>query len=105
IAQVLELTDDAIRRNEIVLRTELADELPRVHGDRVQLQQVLVNLILNAIDAMSAIEDRPRELAIASRHDGPDAVLVEVRDAGPGIDPQHASQVFEPFYTTKSDGL
>jgi PAS domain S-box-containing protein len=105
ITQVIELTADEIRRNEIVLRTDLADGLPRVEGDRVQLQQVLVNLILNAIDAMSPIKDRPRELTIVSRRDGADAVLVEVRDAGPGIDPEHAAQVFEPFYTTKSDGL
>jgi PAS domain S-box-containing protein len=105
IAQVIELADDEIRRNGIVLRTVLADGLPPVHGDRVQLQQVLLNLILNAIDAMGPMEDRPRELTIVSRRDGADAVLVEVRDAGPGIDPEHAAQVFEPFYTTKSDGL
>ena len=105
IAQVIELTADEIRRNGIVLRTELADGLPPVHGDRVQLQQVLLNLILNAIDAMGPIENRPRELTIVSRGDGGDAVLVEVHDAGPGIDPKQAAQVFEPFYTTKSDGL
>jgi signal transduction histidine kinase len=105
IAQVIELTADEIRRNEIVLRTVLADGLPPVHGDRVQLQQVLLNLILNAIDAMGRIENRSRELTIVSRRDGAEAVLVEVLDAGPGIDPEHAAQVFEPFYTTKSDGL
>ena len=102
---MIELAADEIRRNDIVLRTELAEGLPRVDGDRVQLQQVLLNLILNAIDAMSPIQDRPRELTIVSRRDGADAVLVEVRDAGPGIDPEHTAQVFEPFYTTKSDGL
>ena len=105
IAQVIELAADEIRRNDIVLRTELAEGLPRVDGDRVQLQQVLLNLILNAIDAMSPIQDRPRELTIASRPDDTDAVLVEVRDTGPGIDPEQAAQMFEPFYTTKSDGL
>ena len=105
IAQVIELAADEIRRNGIVLRTELAEGLPRVEGDRVQLQQVLLNLILNAIDAMSPIRDRARELTIVSRRDGPDAVLVEVRDTGPGLDPERAAQVFEPFYTTKSDGL
>jgi PAS domain S-box-containing protein len=105
IAEVIELTADEIRRNGIVLRTELSDGLPPVHGDRVQLQQVLLNLILNAIDAMGPIEDRPRELTIVSRGDGGDAVLVEVRDVGPGIDPERAAKVFEPFFTTKSDGL
>jgi len=105
IAQVIELAVDEIRRNDIVLRTELADGLPRVDGDRVQLQQVLLNLILNAIEAMSAIIHHPRELTIVSRRDGPHNVLVEVCDAGPGIDPAHAARVFEPFYTTKPDGL
>src|SRR4030095_12875002 len=97
IAQVIEFTADEIRRNGIVLRTELADGLPPVHGDRVQLQQVLLNLILNAIDAMGSIENRRRELTIVSRGDGGDAVLVEVHDAGPGIDPKQAAQIFEPF--------
>jgi PAS domain S-box-containing protein len=105
IAQVIELAADEIRRNGIVLRTQLADGLPRVQGDRVQLQQVLLNLILNAIDAMSPIRDRAPELTIVSGMDGPDAVLVEVRDTGPGLDREHAAQVFEPFYTTKPDGL
>jgi PAS domain S-box-containing protein len=105
VAQVIELAADEVRRNGIVLRTELADGLPRVEGERVQLQQVLLNLILNAIDAMSPIRDRARELTIVSRRDGPDTVLVEVRDTGPGLDPERAAQVFEPFYTTKSDGL
>ncbi|HEV3008853.1 MAG TPA: ATP-binding protein, partial [Burkholderiales bacterium] len=67
--------------------------------------QVLLNLILNAIDAMSPLRDRARKLTIASRPDGADTVLVEVRDTGPGLDPERAAQVFEPFYTTKSDGL
>jgi signal transduction histidine kinase len=105
IAQVIELAADEIRRNGIVLRTELAKGLPRVEGDRVQLQQVLLNLILNAIDAMSPIRDRARELMIVSRRDGPDAVLVEVRDTGPGLEPEHAERLFEPFFTTKAEGL
>jgi len=105
ISQVIELAADEIRRNGIVLRTELAEALPRVEGDRVQLQQVLLNLILNAIDAMSPIRDRARELTIVSRRDGRDAVLVEVRDTGPGLEPGHAERLFEPFFTTKAEGL
>jgi len=65
----------------------------------------LLNLILNAIDAMSPIRDRARELTIVSRRDGRDAVLVEVRDTGPGLEPGHAERLFEPFFTTKAEGL
>jgi PAS domain S-box-containing protein len=105
IAQVIELAADEIRRNGVVLRTELTKELPRVEGDRVQLQQVLLNLILNAIDAMNAVRDRPRELTVASRREGAQEVLVEVRDTGPGLEPEHAERLFEPFFTTKAEGL
>ena len=105
ITQVIELAADEIRRSGIVLHSELADGLPRVEGDRVQLQQVLLNLILNAIDAMSSIHDRTRKLTIVSRRDGQDAVLVEVRDTGPGLEPGHAERLFEPFFTTKAEGL
>jgi signal transduction histidine kinase len=76
-----------------------------VAGDRVQLQQVLLNLIVNAVEAMSAVHDRARELAIVSRVDNPDAVLVEVRDSGTGLNPQAVEQVFEAFYTTKTGGI
>ena len=105
VREVIELAADEIRRNHIALRTELADGLPRVEGDPVQLQQVLLNLILNAIDAMSPIGERARKLTIVSRRDSPQTVLVEVRDTGTGLDPESAAQVFEPFYTTKPDGL
>jgi PAS domain S-box-containing protein len=105
ITSVLTLTERELRSQGIVLCTELRPELPRLVGDRVQLQQVLLNLILNAIEAMSAVEDRARKLTIISRRDVADAVLVEVRDCGHGLDPQNAEHVFETFYTTKPDGI
>jgi PAS domain S-box-containing protein len=105
LLEVLALTEHESRSHGIVRRTELDRTLPRVPGDRIQLQQVLLNLIVNAIEAMSAVGDRPRLLTIVSRHDSPNAVLVEVRDTGSGLDPQHLEKVFEAFYTTKADGI
>jgi PAS domain S-box-containing protein len=105
IAEVLALMDHELRSHDIRLRTDMGRTLPGVAGDRVQLQQVLLNLIMNAIEAMSAVHDRPRELAIISRQDGPNAVLVEVRDSGTGLDPRRAEQVFDAFYTTKAEGI
>ena len=88
IRDVLQLADHELRSHEIMLRTELDETLPHVAGDRVQLQQVLLNLIINAIDAMRGIGDRPRALTIVSGRDGADAVLVEVRDSGTGARPE-----------------
>lgn len=105
LAEVLALTEHESRTHGVVRRTELDRTLPRVQGDRIQLQQVLINLILNAIEAMSAIDDRPRLLTILSRLDSPNAILVEVRDTGSGLDPQCIEQVFEAFYTTKEEGI
>ena len=105
IAEVLALAEQELRSHDIVLRTDLDRTLPRVVGDRVQLQQVLLNLIVNAIEAMSTVHDRPRELTIVSRQDEADSVLVDVRDSGTGLDPQRAEQVFEAFYTTKAEGI
>jgi PAS domain S-box-containing protein len=107
IREVLALTAQESRSHDVVVRTQLDSSLPRVWGDRVQLQQVLLNLILNAIEAMSAVQDRPRLLTIGSARSGgaDDAVLVEVRDSGPGLDPAGAEQVFNAFYTTKPDGI
>jgi PAS domain S-box-containing protein len=105
ILEVIALTQYELHRNDIVLETRLTEGLPRVPGDRVQCQQVLLNLIVNAIEAMSGIGQRRRELTIVSATDGPDAVRVDVRDSGTGLDPERATQLFEPFYTTKSEGL
>ena len=88
IVEVLALTEHELHCRDIVLRTDLSRTLPRVAGDRVLLQQVLLNLIMNAVEAMSAVHDRSRELTIVSRLDDPDAVLVEVRDSGSGLDSQ-----------------
>ena len=74
-------------------------------GDRVQLQQVVLNLLLNALDAMRAVEDRPRELVIRTQQDAADRVRVAVQDTGSGIDPQLEPRIFEPFYTTKHSGM
>jgi PAS domain S-box-containing protein len=105
ILEVLALTEHELRSHDIVLRTQLGEALRRVAGDRVQLQQVLLNLILNAIEAMSGVHDGPRQLTIVSREDAPNAVVVEVRDSGTGLDPEGAERVFEPFYTTKAEGI
>jgi signal transduction histidine kinase len=102
---VVALAQDQVSRGEILLETRLAEGLPPIQGDRVQLQQVLLNLIVNAIEAMSGIDERRRELTIVSAVDGPDAVSIEVRDTGPGLDPEREAHVFEPFYTTKAEGL
>jgi signal transduction histidine kinase/ligand-binding sensor domain-containing protein len=103
--EVLALTERELRGHDIVLRTQLDRTLPRVAGDRVQLQQVLINLIMNAIEAMSGVRDRPRELTIVSGRDGAKAVRVEVRDSGTGLGPKGAERVFEAFYTTKAEGI
>lgn len=105
LAEVLALTEHESRTHGVVRRTELDRTLPSVQGDRIQLQQVLINLILNAIEAMSAVTDRPRLLTILSRLDSPNTILVEVSDTGSGFDPQCIEQVFEAFYTTKEEGI
>jgi PAS domain S-box-containing protein len=105
ILEVIELAQYQLSRSVILVETRLGHELPPVHCDRVQLQQVLLNLIINAIEAMSGIKEGPRELMIVSASDGPDAVSVQVRDSGTGLDPEHAPHLFEPFYTTKAEGL
>jgi signal transduction histidine kinase len=89
----------------MILRTELASDLPVVTGDRVQLQQVVLNLLKNASDAMSAIEDRPRQLLIRTEPDEGGRVRLTVQDAGVGLAPQAMDRIFEAFYTTKNEGM
>jgi PAS domain S-box-containing protein len=104
IQEVIVLLRNELTRNRIHLSAELAAHLPRVEGDSVQLQQVLINLIMNAIEAMRLSAERPRELRIESAKNA-DGVLVRVRDSGPGIAPEWADHIFEPFFTTKVEGI
>jgi C4-dicarboxylate-specific signal transduction histidine kinase len=103
--EVTALSSSELQRAEVILRQEFADHLPPLTGDRVQLQQVILNLLLNAADAMRAVDDRPRQLIIGTRLDGPDRVILFVQDVGTGFEPQRADKLFEPFHTTKSDGM
>jgi PAS domain S-box-containing protein len=105
INEVIALAESAITTNGVSVRTRLAEALLPVQGDRVQLQQVVLNLILNAVEAMSTVEAGPRELLITTEQAQTGGVLVSVRDSGPGIDPDHVDRVFEAFYTTKSSGV
>jgi PAS domain S-box-containing protein len=103
--EVIALSLSELQRNRVILRPELADDLPPVTGDRVQLQQVILNLIRNASDAMSSLDDRPRQLLIRTEQDEGDRVSLTVQDAGTGFDPQAVDRLFEGFYTTKNDGM
>jgi PAS domain S-box-containing protein len=103
--EVIALSLSELQRNRAILRSELADDLPLVAGDRVQLQQVIMNLLRNASDAMSAVDDRPRQLLIRTERDDSESVRLTVQDAGVGFDDQTADKLFEAFYTTKNDGM
>ena len=103
--EVVALSLNELQRTRVILRSELADDLPLVAGDRVQLQQVILNLLRNACDAMGAIEDRSRELVIRTERNEDGGVRLSVKDAGVGFEPQAAERLFEAFYTTKSDGM
>jgi PAS domain S-box-containing protein len=103
--EVIALSLSDLQRNRVILRSELAEDLPPVIGDRVQLQQVVLNLLRNASDAMLAIEDRPRHLMIRTQREGDDRVCLRVQDAGCGVNPQDFERLFEAFYTSKSGGM
>jgi PAS domain S-box-containing protein len=104
IREVLLLTAYETNRRNVVVITKLENDLPVILGDRVQLQQVMLNLIMNSLDAMSAIVDLTRELRIQSSRN-PDCLLIQVEDSGHGWDPQDSNAIFEPFFTTKKDGI
>jgi PAS domain S-box-containing protein len=105
IGETIAFTRGEISRHGATLAQELADDLPPAVADRVQLQQVLVNLILNGLDAMNEVTERSRVLTIRTARADSDGVAIEVRDSGKGIDPVVRDRIFEPFYSTKSDGL
>jgi C4-dicarboxylate-specific signal transduction histidine kinase len=105
IREVVAMTHGDAERNNISVQTELAEDLPFIDGDRVQLQQVMLNLIINAIEAMSTVDDGPRELLIGTSRHEQNGVLVTVSDSGPGVAPENAARLFEPFFTTKASGM
>ncbi|HEX4960226.1 MAG TPA: ATP-binding protein [Thermoanaerobaculia bacterium] len=103
--EVIALSLSDLRRNRVVLQSELADDLPAITGDRIQLQQVILNLLRNASDAMAGVDDRPRQLLIRTEREDGDRVRLTVRDAGVGFAPQSMDKLFDAFHTTKSDGM
>jgi len=103
--EVLALSMSELQRNRVIVQQELVDDLPLVAGDRVQLQQVILNLLRNASDAMSTIDDRPRDLLIRTEPDDDGRVRLSVSDVGTGFEPQATDKLFEAFYTTKNEGM
>jgi len=105
ILEVIALTRGEILKNGGSVQTQLAEDLPLIQGDRVQLQQVILNLIINAVEAMSAVSEGARELLISTGKDASGGVLVTVRDSGPGLNPESFDRLFDAFYTTKPGGM
>ncbi|WER47520.1 AAA family ATPase [Cupriavidus sp. WKF15] len=105
IDDTIALLHGEVTRQQIQIRTDLGADLPRVVGDRVQLQQVLLNLVMNGVEAMNDTEEHRREIVIRSRRDASGAAMVAVCDSGTGLDPRNADKIFDAFYSTKSQGL
>jgi PAS domain S-box-containing protein len=105
LRETLAVVENELRARQIVVATEVAEPSPTIIGDRVQLQQVVLNLIMNGVEAMSLIADRPRRLRISSRREAPGSVLVAMEDSGTGLDPAMAERIFDPFFTTKAGGM
>ncbi len=104
IVEVIEVTRSELLRNGVSLQTELAKGLPLIRGDRIQLQQIVLNLFMNAVEAMSDASEGSRDLQITTADDS-NGVLVEVRDSGPGLNAESLERLFDPFYTTKPSGM
>jgi signal transduction histidine kinase len=105
IVEVIALTRGEVIKNNVSVQTQLAEGLPLIQGDRVQLQQVILNLIINAVEAMSGVSKGARGLLIATGKDASGKVLVAVQDSGPGPNPESFERLFDSFYTTKSGGM
>jgi len=105
IRDVLALARSEVHRYGVVVETHLAEPVPLVRADRIQVQQVLLNLLINALEALSGVGDGPREVVVRSEPDAAPGVLVTVGDSGPGLDPQRLDRLFDAFYTTKPHGL
>jgi signal transduction histidine kinase len=103
--EVIALSMSELQRQRVMLRPELADDLPRVTANRVQLQQVILNLLRNASDAMVGVDDGPRQLLIRTERDEGDRVRLTVQDVGVGLEPHVMDKLFQAFYTTKSSGM
>jgi PAS domain S-box-containing protein len=105
IREAITLASAGLQRSQVILRCEFAEDLPSVEGDLVQLQQVISNLVRNASDAMGSVDDRPRQLVVRTVREGADLVRLDVQDSGMGVDPALLDKLFEPFYTTKAEGM
>jgi C4-dicarboxylate-specific signal transduction histidine kinase len=103
--EVIALSLSDLQRNRVVVQQELAEPLPLIMGDRIQLQQVILNLLRNASEAMAEVNDRPRQLVVRTEREGDAGVRVTVRDAGVGLDRQSLAKLFDTFYTTKQGGM